>query len=95
MMPNNINNVCIIDKLQGANKQQDFLFTGDTLFLGGCGSLFEGGGKMYVNFWQIQRHCGALSLLFPGYYGMRVYFLCLVSYVLCTAYLFDCLFNRT
>lgn len=50
------------------------LFTGDTLFLGGCGSLFEGTREAMVrNFWRILRECNPDALVFPGHeYTFRI-----------------------
>mmetsp|Transcript_118212 Transcript_118212/g.271248 ORF Transcript_118212/g.271248 Transcript_118212/m.271248 type:complete len:433 (-) Transcript_118212:22-1320(-) len=44
------------------------LFTGDTLFLGGCGACFEGNNtQMLRNFARILRTCDPETLVFPGH----------------------------
>lgn len=44
------------------------LFTGDTLFCGGCGAPFEGSSHdMAANFRSIYHRCGDSTLLFPGH----------------------------
>ncbi|KAJ1450576.1 beta-lactamase-like protein [Pelagophyceae sp. CCMP2097] len=44
------------------------LFTGDTLFCGGCGAPFEGDAQdMARNFRRIYHRCDAQTLLFPGH----------------------------
>ncbi|KAJ8602217.1 hypothetical protein CTAYLR_003650 [Chrysophaeum taylorii] len=46
----------------------DALFTGDTLFCGGCGAPFEGSPRdMAANFRSIYHRCGDATLLFPGH----------------------------
>lgn len=44
------------------------LFTGDTLFCGGCGAPFEGtGSDTAANFRSIYHRCNDATLLFPGH----------------------------
>ena len=44
------------------------LFTGDTLFCGGCGAPFEGAARdVAANFRRIWHRCGGKCLLFPGH----------------------------
>ncbi|KAH8093527.1 holo-[acyl-carrier-protein] synthase [Aureococcus anophagefferens] len=44
------------------------LFTGDTLFCGGCGAPFEGDARdVAANFRRIWHRCGGKCLLFPGH----------------------------
>lgn len=44
------------------------LFTGDTLFCGGCGAPFEGSSQdIAANFRSIYHRCGDSTLLFPGH----------------------------
>jgi hydroxyacylglutathione hydrolase len=64
----------IIYKLKVGPVESDCLFTGDTLFLGGCGAPFEEKkDRMYRNFWQIKRQCNPASLIFPGHeYTTRI-----------------------
>ena len=46
----------------------DALFTGDTLFCGGCGAPFEGTlAGVARNFRRIWHRCGDRTLLFPGH----------------------------
>jgi len=54
--------------LLGHDKEKQCLFTGDTLFSGGCGALFEGTNmQMQRNFYTIKRRCKPSTLLFPGH----------------------------
>ena len=53
--------------LQGVDGR-DALFSGDTLFCGGCGAPFEGGPEeMRNNFARIWAACDEHTLLFPGH----------------------------
>jgi len=52
----------------GRGKEKQCLFTGDTLFAGGCGALFEGTEtEMLRNFFKIRQTCRKDCLLFPGH----------------------------
>lgn len=64
----------LIFKLKAAPGYSDCVFTGDTMFLGGCGAPFEGSEReMERNFWTIQRYCHPSSMLFPGHeYTVRL-----------------------
>ena len=47
---------------------RDALFSGDTLFCGGCGAPFEGDARdVAANFRRIWHRCGGKCLLFPGH----------------------------
>lgn len=50
------------------DRQPTALFTGDTLFCGGCGGNFEGSpDEMAKNFRRIYHRCDDATLLFPGH----------------------------
>ena len=50
------------------NDRVEALFSGDTLFCGGCGAPFEGTGQdMAYNFRALYHRCDDTTLLFPGH----------------------------
>lgn len=64
----------LVFKLVTAAGHPDCVFTGDTMFLGGCGAPFEGTEKeMQRSFWLVQRYCDPSSMMFPGHeYTVRL-----------------------
>jgi len=54
--------------VEGKNNEPDVVFTGDTLFVAGCGKFFEGSAtQMLHNMEQVYRSLKPQTLVYPGH----------------------------